>query len=138
MDSRQARERFALARVATLATVGAGGRPHAVPVVFALDGQRIVTAIDGKPKSTTALRRLANVAAHPDVAVLIDFYDDADWTRLWWARADGVATVTELTSTQRGVLAEKYRQYEADPPPGPMITIEVSSWTGWAHGEQSD
>lgn len=138
MDSRQARERFALARVATLSSVGAGGRPHAVPVTFALDGQRIVTAVDRKPKSTSALRRLANIAAHPDVTVLIDFYDDVDWTRLWWARADGVATVADPTPMHIALLVAKYQQYEAEAPPGPMITIEVSSWTGWAYGERSD
>ena len=138
MPSDRVRECFARARVATLASVGADGRPHAVPIVFALDGSRIVTAVDGKPKSTTALRRLANIAAHPAVAVLIDFYDDANWTALWWARADGLATVADLAAPQLALLAAKYEQYEADPPPGPMVTIEVERWTGWAHGDQAD
>ena len=137
MDGGQVRERFAHARVATLASVGADGRPHVVPIVFALDGPRIVTAVDSKPKSTAALHRLANIAAHPQVAVLIDLYDDAHWTRLWWARADGVATVADLAPPQRALLIAKYEQYQADPPPGPMITIEVERWTGWAYGEQS-
>ena len=137
MDGGQVREHFAHARVATLASVGADGRPHAVPIVFALDGPRIVTAVDSKPKSTAALRRLANIAAHPQVAVLIDFYDDEHWTRLWWARADGVATVADLAAPQLALLTSKYPQYQTEPPPGPMITIEVARWTGWAHGERS-
>ena len=43
----------------------ADGSPHLVPVVFALVGETVWTAVDGKPKSTTALRRLDNVRAHP-------------------------------------------------------------------------
>ena len=38
MTAAQARERFAAARVARLATVDAGGQPHLVPIVFAVDG----------------------------------------------------------------------------------------------------
>ncbi|MEA2223526.1 MAG: hypothetical protein QOH83_1902, partial [Solirubrobacteraceae bacterium] len=65
MTGEEARERFASARVARLASAGADGRPHIVPVVFALDGDTIVHAVDGKPKRTRALRRLANIAANP-------------------------------------------------------------------------
>ena len=62
--------------------------PHLVPITFAVDGDALYSAVDAKPKSTRALRRLANIAANPAVSVLVDHYDD-DWTRLWWARADG-------------------------------------------------
>ncbi|HEV7885596.1 MAG TPA: pyridoxamine 5'-phosphate oxidase family protein, partial [Solirubrobacteraceae bacterium] len=60
MNATEARERFATARVARLATVGEDGAPHLVPIVFALDGDRIYHAVDRKPKRTTALRRVAN------------------------------------------------------------------------------
>src|SRR4051794_4921374 len=83
------RERFAAARVARLATSG----PHIVPICFALDGDTIWSAVDAKPKRTRALRRLENIARDPRVSVLTDHYDDSDWSRLWWARADGTATV---------------------------------------------
>jgi len=95
----QARERFAAARVARLATADRDGRPHIVPIVFALDGDRIYSAVDQKPKRTTALRRLANVAANPNVSLLVDDYDD-DWDRLWWVRADGRATVLDPPSDE--------------------------------------
>src|SRR5947207_15569308 len=87
-------ERFAAAPVARLATVTADGRPHVVPCCFALTGDRIVTAVDGKPKSTLALRRLDNVRAHPAAALVVDHYDD-DWSQLWWIRADGDGRVVE-------------------------------------------
>ena len=88
----QARQRFAAAPVARLATVGLAGQPHLVPVTFVLDGDHVYTAVDAKPKTTTNLRRLRNIGRDPRVAVLADHYE-ADWDRLWWARADGLASI---------------------------------------------
>ena len=102
MTPAEARERFAAARVARLATADAGGRPHVVPVVFAVDGDCVYSVVDAKPKRTTALRRLANVAENPRVALLADHYEE-DWGALWWVRADGVGRVLEPGS---GVEAE--------------------------------
>jgi PPOX class probable F420-dependent enzyme len=131
----QARERFATARVARLATAGADGEPHVVPIVFALDGDTIVHAVDQKPKRTRALRRLANIADNPRVAVLADEYDDAHWDRLWWVRADGAARVLERGDEARralDLLAERYAQYRAAPPAGPVIAVDVERWRGWS------
>ena len=132
MDATEARARFACARVARLATLSSDGKPHIVPIVFALDGDVIYTAVDAKPKSTTALRRLANIAAQPTVAVLADHYAD-EWTQLWWVRADGTAGVADDGSAEEGLrlLTERYPQYVAQPPPGPVIAIDVARWTGW-------
>src|SRR5947207_9112063 len=91
LEPGEARRRFAAAVVARLATVTPDGRPHIVPVTFAVDGDVIYSAVDAKPKTTTRLARLRNIAAEPRVAVLADHYQ-ADWDRLWWARADGAAT----------------------------------------------
>ena len=95
MSEDEARLRFAAARVARLATADAEGVPHVVPVVFAVDRDTIVVAVDHKPKRTTALKRLANVRANPRVALLADHYADDDWDALWWVRADGAGTVHE-------------------------------------------
>ena len=62
----QARQRFAAARVARLATADAAGQPHIVPVTFAVDGDVVYSAVDAKPKRSTALKRLANVASSAD------------------------------------------------------------------------
>jgi PPOX class probable F420-dependent enzyme len=80
------------ARIARLATVDALGTPHLVPIVFAVDGDRVYSAVDAKPKRSPALRRLANIAVNPHVAVLVDHYAE-DWTTLWWVRADGTGQV---------------------------------------------
>jgi PPOX class probable F420-dependent enzyme len=132
----EARRRFAGARVARLATAGPDSAPHLVPVVFAVAGDAIFSAVDAKPKRTTALRRLANVRAHPRVALLADHYDDADWTALWWVRADGSARVLDPGEPEArravGLLAERYEQYRSEPPAGPVLAIAVARWSGWS------
>lgn len=131
-----ARQRFAGARVVRLATNNADGTPHLVPVTVAMVGpqrDRIGFVIDHKPKSTKALRRLANIAADPRVTFLADCYDE-DWTRLWWARADAVATVVQdwrETEACIDALAGKYRQYRARRPDGPVVVATVQRWSGW-------
>ena len=125
------RQRFANARVAHLATVDATGAPHLVPLVFALVEDVIHSAVDGKPKRHTALRRLANIAHEPRVSVLADDYND-DWTRLWWVRADGVARVLESSPTGLAALTAKYPQYVTAPPPGPFLEIQVRRWASWS------
>ena len=120
--------------MARLATVGPSGQPHLVPVTFALDGDHVYTAVDAKPKTTTNLRRLGNIRRDPRVAVLADHYE-ADWDRLWWARADGTAAVLAGAAEMAAplaLLARRYPQYRAAPPGGPVICVQVERWTGWA------
>jgi PPOX class probable F420-dependent enzyme len=138
MTSDEARARLADARVAYLATAAADRRPHVVPCTFAvLDHATIVSAVDHKPKRTTALRRLANIAANPQAALLADHYDE-DWDALWWARADGTARVCEpgtepeLRAAAMSALAARYPPYRARPPDGALIVIAVHRWSGWS------
>jgi PPOX class probable F420-dependent enzyme len=112
----QARQRFAAARVARLATADAAGRPHIVPVTFAVDGDTIYSAVDAKAKRSTALKRIANVAANPAVALLVDHYAD-DWDELWWVRADGTGRVVDPEDPEGvralSLLAERYPRFAA-------------------------
>jgi PPOX class probable F420-dependent enzyme len=123
--------RFGEARVARLATVGTTGAPHLVPIVFALAGDTIYSAVDAKPKRHTRLRRLDNIAHEPRVSVLVDHYDD-DWTELWWVRADGHARVLTESPEALAALAAKYPQYVDTPPPGPFLAIQVRRWSAWS------
>jgi PPOX class probable F420-dependent enzyme len=140
MESGAARARFVTARVASLATATVAAVPHLVPIVFAVGGDVLYTAVDAKPKSTTALRRLTDIAANPQVTVLVDHYED-DWTQLWWARADGLARILDADDDDAGVgralLVERYPVYVTQPPPGPVIAIDVTRWSGWAAAEPS-
>lgn len=134
LSEADARVRFAAARVATLATVTADGDPHLVPVTFVVDRDLVHIAVDHKPKTTTELERLRNIAANPRVALLADHYE-ADWDALWWVRADGSAAVVRDADGMRhpvDLLTERYEQYRARRPAGPVITIRVDRWTGWA------
>jgi PPOX class probable F420-dependent enzyme len=133
-EAAEMRERVREARVARLATVDADGRPHLVPICFALDGDVLYSAVDQKPKRSKRLKRLENIRTNPQVAVLVDHYDD-DWTRLWWVRLDGTARVLEGGPEREHALAllrEKYAQYRSELPTGPVIAVRVERWQGWA------
>ncbi|KUJ39484.1 TIGR03668 family PPOX class F420-dependent oxidoreductase [Streptomyces sp. MI02-2A] len=140
MAEGEARRRFAGSPVARLATVDPQGHPHLVPVVFAVHGDAVVTAVDRKPKSSPRLKRLHNIAARPAVCLLVDVYDE-DWGRLWWVRADGDAhTVLPEAPGERdreeyrsalALLTRKYPQYRDWPPDGPVIVVAVHRWSGW-------
>jgi PPOX class probable F420-dependent enzyme len=135
LPSARARGLFGAARVARLATLAADG-PHLVPIVFELAGDTVYSAVDHKPKRTTALRRLANVIADPAVGLLVDHYDDADWTALWWARAEGTGRVLEPEWDEAraavDLLIAKYPQHRREPPSGPVLAIDVHRWSGWS------
>jgi PPOX class probable F420-dependent enzyme len=133
MDPTEMRDRVAAARVARLATLGAGGRPHLVPICFALEGETLYSAVDAKPKRSKRLQRLANIRSRPEVTVLIDHYEE-DWTLLWWVRLDGSARVLEEGSERQralDLLRAKYEQYRAEPPAGPVIAVRIGAWRGW-------
>ena len=136
MTPAEARRRFADVRVARLATADAEGRPHLVPIAFAVAGDTVYHAVDAKPKRTTRLRRLANAAANPRVALLADHYDDADWDALWWVRADGRARVLDATEDEAvravDLLVARYAQYRAARPAGPVLAVDVERWSGWS------
>jgi PPOX class probable F420-dependent enzyme len=132
VTAEEARERFAAARVARLATADTAGRPHVVPIAFALDGDHLYSAVDSKPKRTTELRRLANVRENPRVAVLVDRYDDDDWSGLWWARADGPGRVLERDEPEARRAADLLRdRYPRIEPIGAVLAVDVERWSGW-------
>ena len=128
------RRRVARAAVGRLATIDERGRPHLVPFCFALEGDDLYSAVDEKPKRTQRLKRLENIRLHPDVAVLVDHYED-DWSRLWWVRLRGSARVIEEGPERERALAllrEKYAQYRSEPPRGAVIVVSVEEWRGWS------
>ena len=132
MDPETCRTLFGQASDAHLATTGRRG-PHVVPIVFALHQDLIVTAVDHKPKRTQRLQRILNIERDSRVAVLADHYEDA-WERLWWVRADGTASIFEPGADREDALdrlADKYTQYRANRPSGPVVGITVTRWTGW-------
>jgi PPOX class probable F420-dependent enzyme len=134
VQTAELRRRFASSAVARLATVRPDGAPHVVPLVFALVESTVYSAVDAKPKRTSALQRLANVRVEPRCALLVDHYED-DWSRLWWVRADGTAAVVDQPPAAHpglAALAERHPQYREQPPAGPLLVVTVQQWSGWS------
>ena len=122
--------------VARLVTLGRGGKPEPVPIVFAHVAGALWSPIDGKPKRAGAeLARVRNLARDARVAVLLDRYDD-DWSQLWWLRIEGRASLEPAAAHAdvAAALRAKYRQYErvalfAGEPRLIRVAIErVASW----------
>jgi PPOX class probable F420-dependent enzyme len=110
--------------------------------VFAVVEDVLYSAVDGKPKTTRALQRLANIDATGRASLLVDEYTD-DWSTLWWVRVDGGAQVLSAENSQRGrgrpeqvaiaveALTRKYPQYVSQPPTGPVIALRPTRWRWW-------
>ncbi|MGH9067735.1 MAG: TIGR03668 family PPOX class F420-dependent oxidoreductase [Acidimicrobiales bacterium] len=141
LTAEECRRRLSEARVARLATAGPGGRPHLVPICFALDrsATELCSAVDAKPKSGRPLRRLVNLAANPRASVLVDHYEE-DWAGLWWVRVDGPAVVVDPAGdpdrhrVATGLLRARYAQYADHALTGPLLVLSVERLTGWTAG----
>jgi PPOX class probable F420-dependent enzyme len=131
----EARRRLAAARVGYLATVRTDGRPHIVPIVFAIDGDEVYGIADPKPKRDLDLLRHRNIAANPAVSLLVDEYEES-WERIWWVRADGEARIVDAgpdRNTAIELLRAKYPQYATWTEPfGAAMIMRVSRVTSWA------
>jgi len=128
----EALARLGTARLGHLATVRSDGSPHLVPVVFALLGRRLVSPIDHKPKRSLRLARLDNIRHEERVTLLVDHFEE-DWTRLWWVRVDGTASIVEsIDPIAVAALTDKYQQYQSTPPTGAGIAIEIETISGWS------
>jgi PPOX class probable F420-dependent enzyme len=126
-----AEEHFAQARIGRLATVTPVGRPHVVPVCFVLHDGMVYTAVDAKPKATSALARLENVRAGGRASVLVDHYEE-NWANLWWVRVEGAAEVLQSARAIDALVA-KYEQYRERRPAGDVwrvATDELRWWRG--------
>jgi len=133
MDDMTMRSRLMTARVAHMATVSGANRPHVVPCCFAVRGDTVYSAVDGKPKSTRALQRVTNLRANPPVTLLVDHYDE-DWTLLWWVRIDANGRVLDGGAEFENaltLLGAKYEQYQRDAPAGPVVALDIHTWRGW-------
>lgn len=105
-------------RVARLATADGDGRPLALPICYAFDGEHFYSPVDEKPKQVAPrqLKRVRNIEANPHVALVIDDYAD-DWSKLAYVLASGLATIigpgTDEHARAVRLLRDKYPQYRA-------------------------
>jgi PPOX class probable F420-dependent enzyme len=114
--SRTQRDFASRHRVARLATADARGAPHVVPICYAVVNDTCYFVVDEKPKRTrTALKRLRNIAANPQVALVIDDYEE-DWHRLAFLLVQGTATLVHDRNEYAlalDALRARYPQYES-------------------------
>jgi PPOX class probable F420-dependent enzyme len=128
------------ARRAILATIAPDGRPRLVPVCFivdAVDGVRILTPLDNKPKATDdkrALARVRDIEARPDASLLVERWDE-NWSRLGWLRLGGRASLLDPADVPPETvdrLRAKYPQYAThDLESSPMIAIDIERAKSW-------
>ena len=125
-------------RVARLATRDPQGRPHVVPVCYVYDGEAFYAPLDRKPKraSSRELARVRNIRANPEVALLLDQYDE-DWTKLWYILIRGsceMLSVGEERKKAVELLRKKYPQYasrELLPEDAHVIRIAPERIVSW-------
>lgn len=135
LSSDQARM-LADARIGHLSTANPTGEAHVIPICFAFDGHFIYSVLDQKPKRTslTRLRRVKNILANPQVALMVDHYEE-EWTKLWYILVTGHAELL-LEGVEREAavvkLREKYQQYRAmDIDQNPVIKITPEKVVSW-------
>jgi PPOX class probable F420-dependent enzyme len=123
-------------RVARLATADAAGRPHVVPICYAVAGDTVYFTIDEKPKKRpgASLKRLANLWENPFAALVADRYDE-DWSRLGWVMVQGRAEVLEAGPehdlAQAGLRA-RYPQLATMRIEGlPVVAVRVDHIASW-------
>ncbi len=126
--------------VGRLATLGADGGIFQVPIVFVRYEGLLWSPVDGKPKSGAELARVRNVRVNPDVSLLLDAYDQ-DWTKLWWLRIEGQASILQQdpgadtrVAAVIQALCSKYPQYQDVPvlrEPPTLIVIRPKRMLSW-------
>ena len=109
-----------------------------IPVCFVLLGDTLYQAIDAKPKSVAPrrLRRVRNIQANPEAALLVDHYLE-NWRRLWWVLLHGRARLVEDGAEQQRAIAalrRKYPQYRTTTPLAAdalVIALDVRQLRHW-------
>jgi coenzyme F420-0:L-glutamate ligase/coenzyme F420-1:gamma-L-glutamate ligase len=124
-------------RVARLATAGAAGEPHVVPVCFAYAPGSVYIALDEKPKdvSPARLKRVRNILENPNVALVADRYSE-DWSLLAFVMVRGRAGLLEPGEEEHAaavrLLRGKYHQYEKMRiEANPVIAIRPTRASSW-------
>lgn len=136
LDDGEARARLAANVHGVLCTVHPERGVDAVPVVYAADADGWVgVPVDRvKPKASTRLQRERNLEADARATLLVEHWDAADWSRLWWVRAelrhepDGASGRADALAD---LLAARVPQY-ADRPFERVLVLRVVAVTGWA------
>lgn len=100
------------------------------------DGQPLYSVLDQKPKraALTRLRRVKNILANPQAALIVDHYQE-EWQGLWYILVRGRAELLvegNERSAAIAVLRQKYHQYrDMDIEANPVIKLTPQSIAAW-------
>jgi PPOX class probable F420-dependent enzyme len=126
--------------VARLALIDGADCPDVMPIVFARVGRLLFSPIDGKPKRTARLARLAHIERDKRFGLVLDHYAE-DWRELWWLRLQGDAEIAAGAhpdwDAAVAALRTKYRQYRTTPLFRAEPVLIVLAWREvrwWAAG----
>ena len=139
--TRKERAFIRAARIAHLASADAAGQPHVIPICFVLDRNELFSPIDEKPKQTSPrpLKRLRNISQNPQIAVLVDRYEE-DWRKLAYVLVIGTAKI--LLRGKRHdravkLLRRKYPQYRSMAlEERPIICITPARAVSWSFSKR--
>ena len=134
LDRDEALRRAVAADHGVLATLNKNHGAILVPACYAINGDRLAIPIDSvKPKGSTALARIRNLEQDPRASLLIEHWDAADWSRLWWVHLLLVRTreADEVVARLVRGLSERYPQYR-DAPFVDVLTFRIEKIGGWA------
>jgi hypothetical protein len=134
LDRDEAMRRALSADHGVLATLHSSRGADLVPACYAIVGESVAVPIDSvKPKGSTALGRIRNLERDPRATLLVEHWDAADWSRLWWVKLSIVrrdlpqATAAALEQA----LRDRYPQY-ASAPFVALLTFEIEALVGWS------
>jgi hypothetical protein len=134
LDRAEALGRAAAADHGLLATLHQSRGADLVPACFAIEGDRVAVPIDSvKPKGSTALGRIRNLERDPRATLLVEHWDAADWSRLWWVRLLLIRTEEppDVVASLEGALRARYPQY-ATARFVDILTFRIDHIGGWA------
>lgn len=133
----EATRRAAAADHGVLATLHPTRGADLVPVCFAMEDGWVAIPIDAvKPKGSTALGRIRNLERDPRATLLVERWDAADWSRLWWVRVllRRREAPAELRDRLEASLRRRYPQY-AQARFVELLTFRIDHIGGWTAGD---
>ena len=116
--------------VCRLATASKEGMPHVTPVIYALDKDSFVVAIDYGTK------KLANLRANPFASLVVDEYGRKHRAIMVQGRCQVFETGAEYRRLLR-VLFDRFEYYRANPwreGEAPIIRIAADKVVSWGLG----
>jgi hypothetical protein len=133
-DRAEALRRAAAADHGVLATMQPSRGADLVPACFAIVDDWLAVPIDSvKPKGSTALGRIRNLERDPRATLLVEHWDPADWSKLWWVRVflrRGDAPEAMISGLV-AALRDRYPQYRTAPFTE-ILAFRIEQVGGWS------